>query len=66
MLAVSLGRMKAKQSVDGLKDFYQRITDRRPVEKNAAAWAVRQITKESLPNVTVVEQAYGNWFLRSE
>jgi hypothetical protein len=60
MAAVSLGRMKAKDSVPTLRKYYEGKPNLDSVN-NACGWAIMQITGEPVPPGTV-EQGTAAWF----
>lgn len=62
MSAVALGRMKATQATDSLREYYPRklTTESFP---NACGWALQQLTGELLPTSGTAEQLQRGWFL---
>lgn len=63
MSALTLGRMKAKKSLPSLRRYSPRDQlSREPVD-NACAWAVTQITGETLPPNRPIPKMQRNWFL---
>jgi HEAT repeat protein len=62
--AVSLGRLKAKEYVPLFRQRYGNDKESLAVRR-ACAWALEQITGETLPVLTVPPRKirYGNWFL---
>jgi HEAT repeat protein len=62
MAAISLGRMKAQDAVDHLRNYYPRKLTAEPFP-NACGWALQQITGEPLPASGTVEVVQKGWFL---
>lgn len=62
MCAVTLGRMKAAQAVEGLRTYYaKKLTTE--AFGNACGWALQRITGEALPTSGTVEAVQRGWFL---
>jgi HEAT repeat protein len=63
MSAVTLGRIKARQSLKSLRRFYG---DKKPtlnMVNNACGWAIEQITGEKVPAPGIMEFTPDRWFL---
>jgi hypothetical protein len=63
MSAISLGRMRAKDGLPTLREFY---TDGKPsleAVNNACGWAIEQITGEKMPPPGIVRAPQLGWFL---
>lgn len=63
MSAVTLARMKAKKSLPILRKFAARDQLTRDAVNNAFAWAVAQISGETLPPSKPILKMQRNWFL---
>jgi HEAT repeat protein len=63
MAAISLGRMKAKDSVPLLRKFYPAQKPSLDVVGNACGWAIEQITGETVPAPGTIEVPQRDWFL---
>jgi HEAT repeat protein len=63
MAAVALGRMRAKQSLQLLRDHAIGTRPSTDVVTNASRWAVGHLTQEPVPPAGVVEVLQHNWFL---
>ena len=62
MAAVALGRMRATETVDGLRTAVLRNGIQSPTGY-AAAWAIHAITGEEIPTVRPIENWIDGWFL---
>ena len=62
MSAVSLGRMHAEDSVPALRRFLREESLESSVGY-ACAWAIREITREPIPELPVHEVPRMGWFL---
>jgi HEAT repeat protein len=62
MAAVSLGRMKATQTLDSLRDLRKK-KDLQTALGYAAAWAIREMTGEEIPAVPPYDMWDESWFL---
>jgi HEAT repeat protein len=62
MSAVSLGRMKAAHTLDGLRKVRTEIGLQSPIGY-AGAWAIQQITGEAIGEIDPVVEMQTNWFL---
>ncbi len=63
MSAFTLGRMRAKKSLPSLRKYAPSDQLSRDAIDNACAWAVSQITGESLPPCKPYPKMQRNWFL---
>jgi hypothetical protein len=63
MSAVSLGRMKARASLDTLRRFYVTLPPNLDPVHNACGWAIEQITGEKVPPAGTMEFSMERWFL---
>jgi HEAT repeat protein len=63
MAAVSLGRMKAKQSLEALRDYSGGAKPTLDVVTNACRWAVGHLTGEPVPPPGIYEVLQREWFL---
>jgi HEAT repeat protein len=63
MAAISLARMKAKQSLDALREQSAGKEPDADVVVNACRWAVGQLTGEPVPPAGVIEVLQKDWFL---
>lgn len=62
MAAVSLGRMKARESLPTLRRFYAGKPTLRTIN-NACGWAIEQITGEVVPPPEMIHRNVVGWFL---
>ncbi len=63
MAALTLGRMRAKQALASLREFYpHRKASDNPIN-NACGWAIEQITGEVMAPAGTVRQIQRDWFL---
>jgi HEAT repeat protein len=62
MSAVALGRMKATELLDTLREFYHGKPSL-DVVNNAVGWAIEQMTGEKVPPPGTIEVTPLNWFL---
>jgi HEAT repeat protein len=62
MSAITLGRMKAQEAVESLRQYYPRKLTTEPFP-NACGWALQEITGEPLPKAATVEASQTGWFL---
>jgi HEAT repeat protein len=62
MAAVSLGRIKAKDSLPTLRRFYEGKPTLQTVN-NACGWAIEQITGEPVPTPGTIFKPVVGWFL---
>jgi HEAT repeat protein len=63
MAAITLGRLKAK---DTLKSLRQHYAAKQPMEdpvNNACGWAIEQITGEPMPPPATIQRVRRDWFL---
>lgn len=63
MCAVSLGRMRAKDQLPALREFYSAGKPSLDAVNNACGWAVEQITGEKVPPPGVISAPQLGWFL---
>jgi HEAT repeat protein len=63
MSAVALGRMKAKDALPILREFYREKKPSLDVVGNACGWAIERITGEVVPPPGTVEVTQQGWFL---
>jgi HEAT repeat protein len=66
MAAVSLGRMKANQSLPALRLQAENARPSTDIVVNAARWAVNRMTQEPVPQLGVIESIQADWFLIPE
>lgn len=64
MCAISLGRMKAEEAVEGLSKYYPKSLSADPFP-NACGWGLEQITGEKLPTSGIAKVPQRGWFLES-
>jgi HEAT repeat protein len=63
MAAISLGRLKAQQSLDELRLGSQGTEPNPDVVANACRWAVSQLTGEKVPPTALIPIVVRDWFL---
>jgi HEAT repeat protein len=63
MAAISLARLKAKKSLEVLREFAFGTAPDTDIVVNACRWAVGHLTGEPVPPAGVVEVKQRNWFL---
>jgi HEAT repeat protein len=63
MSAVTLGRMKAKKSLDSLRKSCPTGKVETDPVSNACGWAIERITGEALRPADTIYKVRGNWFL---
>ena len=61
--AVALGRMKAKQSLEVLRDYSEGTKPTLDVVTHACRWSVNHMTGEPIPPAGTVEFPQRQWFL---
>jgi HEAT repeat protein len=63
MAAISLGRLKAQQSLDALRLGSSGTEPHEDVVANACRWAVGQLTGEKVPPTAEIPVVQRDWFL---
>jgi hypothetical protein len=63
MSAITLGRMKAADELDTLRQFYRPQRPSFDVVSNSCGWAIEQITGEKMPPAETIERPQVGWFL---
>jgi HEAT repeat protein len=63
MSAITLGRMKAADQLETLRQFYSAKGPSRDPVNNACGWAIERITGEKVPPPGVIEEFRIDWFL---
>jgi HEAT repeat protein len=63
MSAITLGRMKAADELDTLRQFYRPQRPSFDVVSNSCGWAIEQITGEKMPSAETIERPQVGWFL---
>jgi HEAT repeat protein len=63
MCALTLGRMKAKESLASLRRYFTAREPSLDLVNNACGWAVGQITGEPMPPARPIVRMTRDWFL---